>query len=425
MLPVALLALLASPALADDQPIYASDVVELDFHDYFNAFEAIDFDTGHLPDGSPLAVRFFIKSYGGSYAEFTSESFLTWPQALTQQIIGVPGTGLLDLDSRIEIAAQVTFDIWSFRGAYDVWSEDIRLIDQRAFDPDLLPDSIPASVEMVADGDGLVRPYSTTIPLFAGLSLKFEVQVFPRATSSLSGRRYETGEQHATQTAQEILHDVPRSPERIRLLTSYIADVGASLSVIIQPSLELCAPIFGCFRVARFDMPVPLVNDTIEHEFGPIFYDHPLPALEPPVASHDFGDVPVETLANLQLPLKNIGLLPLEGWLEIEGDGSFSVFPPYFYATEGNTSGAVVTFDPQQPGLQTAELVVVSNDPREPELRIPIYGVGWVEPVEDPDIEAPRLSGAVGCGCASASSPGSASLLGLGLGLLLLLRRRR
>ena len=117
--------------------------------------------------------------------------------------------------------------------------------------------------------------------------------------------------------------------------------------------------------------------------------------------------------------------MDLEGWLSIEGDAAFTVFPEYIQASEGNTDGTVVTFAPTDAGIKTATLVIRSNDPSRPELRIPLAGNGWVEPVDE-EADANRLSGEVrGCGCASDAAPASLAW-GVGLlGLALLGRRRR
>jgi MYXO-CTERM domain-containing protein len=419
------LAALATTASAADPHEYSSEVIDLLFTDRFDAFEALEVDTGSVPVGSPLAVRFYIKSRGGSFAEFLTESHLTWPEALSQQLLGVRGSGLLDVRCDLEMTAQVTFDLWGYRGAYDVWSERLRIQKSVTFNPDLLPDGTPRRVEVTADGDGLIRPWTTDVPLFAGLELRFEVEVFPRVRGSLAGRRYETNGYDVVSTAQRVRHEVPeQDPGVIELATAYIADAGASLDVVLRPSMQICAPIFGCFRVARFDIPVPLLDGSTLRTFGPVSYAHPLPALDAPVATHDFGAVRLASLANLQLPLTNVGRLPLEGWVSVEGDPSFSVFPPYFFATAGNTDGAVVTFDPQGAGLKTATLVIESNDPRNPTLRIPLAGTGLTEDTDNPD--APRVSGEVGCGCASTGQTGiSGAGLAAGLALLAVSRRRR
>lgn len=424
---------LAIPSVSLAQDVeYASEPQEVLFEDHFDAFEAIEFDTGPVPSGSPVAVQFYLKSRGGSYAEMEAVSDVTWPDALTHQLNGVPGTGLFELVCNLDLVAQVTFDIWDFKGAYIVWEENLDLDDAIEFDPLLLPEGSPEVVQLSVDGEGIVDPYRTSIPLFAGLRLDFVADLFPRVTGSLRGDRIVTNEAVQTSAVVSTLHDVPeRDPGLLEMESIYFARVGAALDVVIRPEIELCAPIIGCFRVARFDVPIGLVDEDVEREFKPVWYEHPLPAMEAPVTTHDFGEVEVGTLANLQLPLSNIGLMDLEGTLTIESesDGVFSVFPEYFQAGPDNTDGAVVTFAPGAEGLQSAVLVITSNDPLRPELRIPIAGTGWVEPVEelvDP-AEDGRLSGEVrGCGCSSGSTSGSglAALLG-GLALVLVARRRR
>jgi len=425
----AALFLFPAVASAQQEPEYASEPADLYFEHDFDAFDAIEFDTGSLPAGSPLAVRFFLNSKGGTYTAMEAVSDLTWPDALTQRITGVPETGYLEVICDLELAAQVTFDLWGYKGAYDVWAETLYLEAEQVFEPLLLEGDGQPRVEARADGKG-IDPYEIEIPLFAGLELQVVIEVFPRATAGLAEGRIETDETVLTSSELGVLHDVPEwTPEVLELTSTYVAQVDAALQVVIQPQLEICAPIFGCFRVAKFDIPIPLVDDRLEEAFDPVRYSHPLPVLEAPVTTHDFGEVEVETLANLQLPLTNAGLLDLEGHLSIEGDPAFTVFPEYIQASSEQTDGAVVTFAPTAEGAQAATLVIVSNDPARPELRIPLGGTGWVEPppeLDDDDSRDRRLSGEVsGCGCDASSSPsGSLAALAL-LGGLMFLRRRR
>jgi MYXO-CTERM domain-containing protein len=420
---LALTLVLPVPALAGD---YASEPQELLFSDRFDAFDAIEFDTGSVPSGSPLAVRFYLKSWGGSYAEMEAVSTLEWPDALAHHVEGVPGTGLFELDCDLELAAQVTFDIWGYKGAYDVWSTRLELEDEVDFDPLLLPARGQPSVEASADGAAL-DTYEVEIPLFAGLEIQVVIDLFPRAVGQLAGSYIETNGQVQSRADVSTVHEVPEDdPGLLEMSSTYVANVASSLAIVVRPELEICAPIIGCFKVASFDIPVPLVDESAEERFGWVDYAHPLPALSAPITTHDFGDVDVDTLANLQLPLANIGRLDLEGWLRIEGDASFSVFPEYIQASEGNTDGTVITFSPSEPGVKTATLILESNDPSRPELRIPLAGNGWVEPtLDDPD-DPRRLSGEVrGCGCTTGATPGGAAwAFGL-VGLVLLGRRRR
>lgn len=417
--------LLSVPAHAQD---YESEPAQLVFEHEFDAFDAIEFDTGSLPSGSPLAIRFFLNSRGGTYATMEAESQVTWPDALTQTLTGVPGSGYLEVICDLTLAAQVTFDIWGYTGAYDIWSEELYLEAVEVFDPLLLLEDPVNSVTAQANGRG-IDPYELEIPVFAGIEIQVVIQVFPRATAGLANGRVETNDTALFSSTGNVRHDVPRfTPDLLELTSTYVSEVQAALQVVIRPELEICAPVFGCFRVASFDIPIPLVNETNEEAFDPVRYSHPLPVLEAPFTSHDYGDIDVGTLANLQLPLSNIGLLDLEGSLSIEGDPAFSVFPEYFQASAEQTDGAVVTFAPTAEGPASATLVITSNDPERPDLRIPLGGNGYVEPEldpDDPEVDR-RLSGEVrGCGCDAGGSPaGSLAVLGLA-GLLLGLRRRR
>jgi MYXO-CTERM domain-containing protein len=421
-----LLLLSGAPASAVEPGTYLSEPREVVLADSFDAFEAITFDTGSLPAGSPLAVRFSLTSRGGSYAEMEAWSEVSWPEALTHELVGVPGSGFFELICDLDLSADVTYDLWGFRGGVSVWSATLELDDAATFDPLLLPDGTPERVDLSVDGGGL-ESFQVDIPLVAGLELRFLVDVFPRVRGILAGSRVEVNDQALETALGTTLHDLPQAdPGVLPLDLTYVADLRSALEVVIRPQLEVCAPVLGCFRVARFDVPIPLLDESVERAFASVSVDHPLPVLAPPVTTHDFGEVPVDTLANLQLPLENLGRLDLEGTLAIEGSQAFSVFPETFQAGEGIADGAVVTFAPSAEGPDSAVLVITSNDPAAAELRIPLAGMGWVEPPPASDDGEPsgRVSGEVGCGCAAADPAGAGGLLGL-LALGLLIRRRR
>ena len=63
--------LLAAPTTAqaqndDDEPVlWSSEPIELFFEDDEDVFSALDFDTGFVPSGSPVSIRFYLLSEGG------------------------------------------------------------------------------------------------------------------------------------------------------------------------------------------------------------------------------------------------------------------------------------------------------------------------------------------------------------------------
>ena len=416
---------LCSPVFAGT---YTSEPRQLDFEDDYDVFAAAEYDTGSLPSGSPLAVRFYIESWGGAYTEFEATSQVSWPETLEHTITGVPGSGVFGLECDIDLAAVVDLDLWGYKGSWDVWSTTLYLKDEVDFDPSLLGGK---SVSVSADGD-IFEPFEVPLQLFTGVSLNFIVDVFPRASATLSGLRYETNDDSVITREDGIgTLEVPYEPGLIEMETIFVANLEADLQVILEPAMEVCVAILGCYEVAAFEIPVDLVEYDGERRFDDVDYEHPLPSLEIPISSHDFGEVEVGSLANMELPFKSIGVMDVEGWVRVEGSDDLSVYPEYFFASPGNTDGVVITFAPQAEGLLSASLIVESSDPLKSEVVIPLAGTGFVEAVIDDggdddggdgdgDGESVRISG---CGCSAAPGMGLTPLFGV-LGLIGLRRRR-
>lgn len=411
--------LLSGPALAWD-----SEPQELHFDDEYDVFEAAEYDTGCLPSGSALCVRFFIDSSGGAMTEMEADSTLSWPDALTHGFIGVAETGWFALVTDLTMQAEIQIDIWGIKETIPVWSENLFITDEVEFDPLLLPNAAVERVEVAGDGTP-IPPLEYPLSLFTGAELVFQLEAWPRASASLEGRRIETGEQAITEEGATARLAVPEeNPGWVDLESTYIAGMTANLDVILNPSMEICVTLFGCFDVASFEIPVTLVGVDEERAFEPVPYTHPLPSVLEPFTTHDFGEVAVDNLANLEVPVTNIGLLDLEGFAWIEGDPAFTAFPEYFYATTDATDGFVVTFAPTEPGEYTALLVIESNDPVRPRLEIPIRATAYMPDTSwngDDDVSAPVK----GCGCSAAPGMATAAPWLFGLVGLLGIRRRR
>jgi MYXO-CTERM domain-containing protein len=398
-----------------------SEPQDLTFHDQTDVFSAAEYDTGPLPGGSPLTVRFYIASEGGAITDMDATSELTWPDALTHTITGVPGSGWFRLVTDLTMQAEVGIDLWGYTGTFPVWSQALYMHDDATFDPLLLPDGSTPAVDLASDGPG-IDPITYNISLFTGVDLQFTLNVFPRATAHLAGISVATGDSIQTSESQLTDLDVPEeNPGWIDLSSTYLADLAAHLQIVLVPGLDVCSP-FGCFNVVTFEVPVDLVVYDEAHPFEAENYSHPLPSIVPPDPTHDFGEVAVGNLANATIPLADQGTLDLEGYAYIEGDaGAFTVYPTYFYATPGNEDGVVVTFAPTATGDTTALLVIESNDPVRPRIEIPLRGTAFSEdPIPD---DTGRAHGEIKtCSCASGGAGGSVFVLALAA---IVLRRRR
>jgi uncharacterized protein (TIGR03382 family) len=409
---------LISPALA-----YDSDPADLALDDDVDVFAAADFDTGPLPVDSPLYIRIYVASEGGASTAMDATSTLGWPDALTHRITAVPNTGLFGLLTDITMGAEVGFDVFGYTGTIPVWSQNLTMYGDTSFDGLLLPDSATPSVGLETTGTG-IDPITYTFSIYTGVDLNVTLEVFPKAKATFAGEKITTDDGVAptvlvSESATESFAVHEDDPGNLALESTYSGWMDAELDVDFKPSLEICVVVVGCITVAEFDVPVPLIASHLKRDFTPAIYDHPLPSLLPPITNHDFGDVDVDTTNNLEIALKNVGRLDLEGTATIDGDAAFTVFPEYFSASADNTDGLVVTFTPTDAGQHTAKLVLTSNDPLRPTIEIPLSGVA-ADPNTDQggDVITEEVKT---CGCASPGSvaPWPALLLGL-----LLLRRR-
>jgi MYXO-CTERM domain-containing protein len=413
--------LLLAPALA---LAYDSDPQGLVLSDDVDVFAAADYDSGPLPSGSPLWVRVYVSSDGGASTSMDATSTLTWPEALTHQIQAVPNTGAFGLLTDITMGAEVGFDIFGYTGTIPVWSQNLTMYGDTSFDGLLLPDSVTPRVGVDTKGAG-IPTINYTFSVYTGVDIVFTLDVFPEASASFAGEKIMTDDGLTTnallgEKTTETFDVHEDDPGELSLESTYSGWIDADLDIGFQPTVQICVIVVGCFDVARFDIPVPLVTAHQLREFTPADYSHPLPSLLPPITNHDFGDVDAGTTNNLEIALKNVGLLDLEGTAAIEGDATFTVFPEYFSASADATDGLVVTYSPIEAGEQTAKLVLTSNDPLRPRIEIPLIG-NAADP--DHDIPGETVTETVKtCGC---SSPGSlAPWPALLLGLLLVRRRR-
>lgn len=149
-----------------------------------------------------------------------------------------------------------------------------------------------------------------------------------------------------------------------------------------------------------------------------------MPLLEVGIDEGVFSDIDVGVLATLNVPLENLGHLLLQGTARVEGATDFSVYPDHFSAVPGTTDGLVISFTPSAADEQVATLVLESNDPAQPVVRIPLVGNG-VEADDDGGVAVEQLHGSTTtCGCGT-SGGGAVSAFAVALAGAVGARRRR
>lgn len=380
---VLLSALVLSPAVAH---AFDSEQREFLFADAFDVFDGIeDIHYGPYPADAVLGLEFELKSRGGYTVEMEATSDLTWPDALTHDLKGVPQGGEIALDTTLSAYLTLNFDTSLFSGHYDLWSEHIKMQGEEVFDGLLLDGDTVETVDVVWE-DYPLDPIELPLSIVTGLTVKFVMNVYPRSTITLDNERIETFAGDATDptvltaVGTTSIVEVPEdNPGEVWLESTYFANLAATGDIVFDPAADIC--IFGgCWTVFNYELPFTILDVQELREFWPVEYDHPLPAILVDVQNHDYGDIELGNLAQLNVPIENIGLLPLEGTVRVEGSDAITVFPEYFFADAGAIDGVVVTFSPELEEGTTAMLVLESNDPVTPRIEIPLLGNGWVEP---------------------------------------------
>ncbi|MDP2309552.1 MAG: MYXO-CTERM sorting domain-containing protein [Pseudomonadota bacterium] len=415
--------ILVSSALA-----FESEPVDVLLQDQSELFTNVEVSTGFVPSGSPLQVEFRIEANGGAGVEMEGEGSLWWPEALTLDFTGKPGSGIYLLDASIDAVATVRVDLWgTYTDDFEVDRRSIYMDGATFFDPFVMDGAVDDRVEVIDSAAG-TELLNYAFDIFLGVSLQFTADMTPTFTAGFEGVQWAVNEGTILAEGAPATMAPERAPDYL-VESVFTALWDARFDLIFTPTISVCAPVYGCFDVLTFDIPLELLSDSFEQDFPPALYTFPLPLLEPGLSAGDLGTILPGTISNLEVPLTNVGNLPVFGDATIEGDGEFSVYPTQFNANPGTTDGLVITFAPTVDGPQTATLVLTSNDPSIPMLTIPLTGNAETpaNPGEDdvPGEEQVVVTEEIGgCGCDTPGSPATGALGALAAAALLVRRRR-
>jgi MYXO-CTERM domain-containing protein len=435
----------ASFAQEDPRWEFESEQQEVYLHDFVELWNSSEFDTGWLPSGSPLQVRFQIESTGGAEVEMEGVGNMGWPEGLTVALDPVVNSGEILVDAALEAVTSIRFDV-------DIYTYEAE-IDRRGFDvegealfsPFLLGGDVPSSVEVFYEGETL-ELLDWSVQVFTGVTAGVTVDLGPEAVTTFNGENWYVEGERLEVTGQEAWVE-PLGEAIQNVDIEYVAHWTSSLDLVLNPVFEVCVDLVGCWDIADIDIPIPLASDDFDQFFPTTTLPFPLPVIGDLPPRHDFGTIDIGASAVLELPIENIGALDLEGVVSIDGSGYFTVYPEYFQAGPAMTDGVVVSFTPGAEGDFEGMLTFASNDPLEPVIEIPLLATGklpYTDNSGSPDggangdgqQGANQGSGARaqpqivrtetgGCSCSTAESRGLPSGLAvLALGGLALLRRR-
>jgi MYXO-CTERM domain-containing protein len=414
--------LLALVALAR---AYESEPQPVLLEDSAPVFENIAFDSGIIPSGSPVGVQFTLGTKGGTDVTMEGDAYLSWPDDVTFLAEGAPRKGFFQLDASLDAVTAVVVDLSSYggpAGSFEIDHRSLAMDGRAVFDPFVLEGASEPRVE-IEDTTDSTQLINYSYEIFAGVSLDFTANMTPTITVGFEGVQWLLNEGVVTQENQA-LTITPEQGADFVVDSVFRGLYDGTIALVFDPQVAVTAPFLGTIPLVSFEYPLDLVTDSFEQDFEPVALTFPMPVLEPGSDTEDLGEVEVTQLRTVNIPVKNVGNLSLQGQATIEGDPAFSVFPAYFNAAPGTEDGLVVTFAPTEVGDATAELVLTSNDPGYPDIRVYLSGSG-VKADEGQDPGPAIVESTSGCGCESSPVGSAVPALATVVGALALARRRR
>ena len=413
------LLLLSSSAWA-----YESESQSVLLEDSAPVFDNIAFDSGVIPSVSPVGVQFTLGTKGGTDVRMEGEAYLSWPDDVTFAAEGEVRKGYFELDASLDAVTSVVVDLSSYggpSGAFEIDHRSLAMDGRAIFDPFVLEGAAEPRVE-IEDTTDSTQLINYSYEIFAGVSLDFTANMTPTITVGFEGVQWLVNEGVITEENEPVVITPEQGADFI-VDSVFRGLYDGTIALVFDPQVSVTAPFLGTIPLVSFEYPLELVTDSFEQDFEQVSFTFPMPVLQPGSDAEDLGEVEVTQLRTVNIPIQNIGNLALQGSAAIEGSADFTVFPTQFNAAPGTSDGLVVTFAPSEVGAASAELVLTSNDPGYPDIRVLLSGTG-VETDQGQNVET-IIESTSGCGCAS-TTPGPAlpTLLAGALGLSLLVRRR-
>ncbi len=442
---VALIAVVSAARADDIEP--GDDGVDIDFWYEDAAFDTVDVDTGWVPSGSDVQVRFGIKILGLTQVGLGGSVYSTWPESITTDIPGRTETGWLSIGYGIELLAKIRIDT-EVLGIPYYWEGDLPLGDiptdllmaaDLVFDPWVLPGDDPRPVTVLDTTDRIpVYTYDITGGLIdiPGVSGKLTVDLQGQLEAEYRTHRIElTVADPIAQSGATTLIEAADETGYGRALDYQVFPVGEldyTGTINLYPHIKVEILGIDIIDADLFVLPLELVQLDEEIVFDPDDVHVPLPDV---TVTPDQVTV---TTAGTAIRVGNEGEKIL-GVQITEFPEELSPLAPFFTLDPGQSVDVpLLLLDSAVPFERDAIVTLSTTDPDTPTVTISITlqhpGDPDADPNPDPDPDPdPDGSGDPdsGCGCVVGGRRtryggqyGAVPLLVL-LGIALVARRRR
>lgn len=409
------------------------------------------FDTGFIPQGSNIQVRLFAEIFATTRVAMEGDLVVDWPEALRVRALPRPGTGSFGIHYGADIGAEGRLSVTVLGQTFD-WTGPIPFVPQFDFqvDEDTGFDPWAYAPGVVVSGETMLeRLAQVDVTSFIGLNIPglsggFALDVWVELEATYQTNRIVVRD---LATGMEVASFEANDASAIDAFEggSFVDyEVLLSGSLTYDGTLHLVPTFFvntlgPDLSIPITDVPIPFSFSDDSFDFDPVTVHVRLPDVDVVGAKKSLvlGDANVGTEVATHLTLANEGEARLVVAATIEGDPAFSIGNPDIALNPGFEGDVSVRFRPGAAGDAKATLVLTTNDPDQPEIRVALDGKGVPIDVgtggaggqgggggggDEGDIE---LRGG-GCACRT-SNDGAASpitMIGL-LGAVVVLARRR
>lgn len=418
------------------------------------AFDRVDalpvqwsFDTGWVPQGSPLQVHILAGVYANTHVALAGRLVTTWPEALTLETPGDAEGSTLAYHYGTDFKAQGMVHI-TIAGKTYSWAGNIPFVPQvdmqvkgaLPFDAwgyapgaTLASATLPQKIASVGIGNII----GGSIP---GIDGGFELDAAMEVSAT-----YTTDRMIIATPDGKPLDAGPITADEGQTRAPYASGPSVDLDVHPEGNVDYdgvlhLIPAFyirllgQSYQIPVADIPIPFPITTTKWVFDPTRVHVPLPDLVVKEATLDLGEVPVGEESLASYSMFNAGEARVHALFSSSAPAVFVPNDKVLTLDPDLTVDSAVRFRPDHAGAFTGTLTVTSNDPDAPVRVLTLKGTG-VGPAAPPPTEEPgsstNLDQDSGCACSAAGSsernapPPALAALAAFAGVLRSRRRRR
>lgn len=382
------------------------------------AFDSVMFDSGWVPAGAPVQLRFAFFLGGETVISMDATGVASWPFPLSTRFLGHPESGGLSINYGVELIAQMRFD-FMWEGARYHWEGDIplgdfprdlRMADSIEFDPLLLPPSMPRPVEVFDTTERFTAFEYDAIGSFVsvpgvGGGVRADVQGGLTARYRTNRVVVEDGGEIVVEEESTI-----RGPRAGEVGFGPSADIVAHPegtleyegTLTVWPVLYIDYP-GGTYTYDIAEIPIPIYDDDTNVIFDDDSFHVPLPDIDVDPTEVAFGEVPVGVEREETIRIANGGEAELEVMVTMLA-APFGVSSSVLRLPPSSERVLAIRFRPEDVGPAGDLLRLTTNDPDEPEVIVRLSGsgagsAGDAGPSTDAGPGGGGASTEGGCGC--------------------------